>query len=987
MLSILLVLCMTVGMTQMVFADTGQSGAGVQEPPEIQDYYQRKNDPVIYYKVNTNQFSQSPIDFYRDMLKSKMATVPGSYTRTRYSPQEWWIKICGAVIRSKVGSSFENSKQSGNLTDWVINYLSGDEKNFSSEMNLSDGRCKRIEFTHAANMKKAEEAMLSLFPLSGTVISHGMFAPGGAHEKEANNGPVFYKAAWGQEGDGKGAIMYAVVFSDFKVTPLLPENKNGNYVSQYSENSSLEDEKKAQKLVNDTPAEDFNGTESMHEDTSWVITSTINGSKSYSFSESLTVGAEFGFPLIGGSGKVETQLSSTQEVSEGWENAKEQGKTKGNEAAISTTIFPFTAAMMQQTKKSEKLVTKYNCPVALSYRVRILHYRVGYKKKNFNGFHDMDGTRVFADFGPDSQKDLYTRYIQEGHNKVDREDIDWTKDIFKSNSYAIPSILKGMAVVKPIASTPANFEEILDTVESRVSRLLPTRTLSIVDFASKNDDTKVLEKGDTFRVDKVPLVGLVKGDGAGITAPYFGFDSGNGHWVLLDENKDELPENNTLASLTNEDGRETFKALSENKIVYLKYCIDEDVYNTFDYPDVYATNAKLDNTALIKVSMIPQTHYHNELTRHRGIEATEETAGNITYWRCEGDGGCLKYFTDPEGKNQVDWEEIVIPKKGHTLKHHERKEATEKADGNIEYWECEGCGDLFSDAKGEKKISLEDTIIPKNTVAHVHNLVKYERMEPTETNEGNIQFWACLGCGKYFSDQLGKHEISENDIFIPKKKPSDPEEKKDDNNENGGNEGNKGTTPSNGGTVITIINNFIINNITIVYNCVYDSAVEFTGGKFKQKDVKALEDGSYDICGVKVKLDSGVAGFSTPKFKFKNVKHASVNSKKPAYFTISYKANKGATRDQKKQVKGLNKEIKGKKYEITIEQADLSKVDVAESKVVTNSKKTKVKKAIVTISGNKLTLKKKDFTATFGENNVTLTGKGDYKNSVTLPLN
>lgn len=51
----------------------------------------------------------------------------------------------------------------------------------------------------------------------------------------------------------------------------------------------------------------------------------------------------------------------------------------------------------------------------------------------------------------------------------------------------------------------------------------------------------------------------------------------------------------------------------------------------------------------------------------------------------------------------------------HTLEATPAKEATCTEDGNIAYWYCESCGKYFSDEAGTKVISLEDTVIPKLT--------------------------------------------------------------------------------------------------------------------------------------------------------------------------------------------------------------------------------------------------------------------------------
>ena len=47
------------------------------------------------------------------------------------------------------------------------------------------------------------------------------------------------------------------------------------------------------------------------------------------------------------------------------------------------------------------------------------------------------------------------------------------------------------------------------------------------------------------------------------------------------------------------------------------------------------------------------------------------------------------------------------------LGHFEAKAATESAEGNIEYWYCAGCGRYFGDAAAAKEISAADTVIAK----------------------------------------------------------------------------------------------------------------------------------------------------------------------------------------------------------------------------------------------------------------------------------
>ena len=53
------------------------------------------------------------------------------------------------------------------------------------------------------------------------------------------------------------------------------------------------------------------------------------------------------------------------------------------------------------------------------------------------------------------------------------------------------------------------------------------------------------------------------------------------------------------------------------------------------------------------------------------------------------------------------------PKNHTNLKHIPAKAATEDADGNIEYWYCSGCGKYYSDKDGTKEIAKADTVTAK----------------------------------------------------------------------------------------------------------------------------------------------------------------------------------------------------------------------------------------------------------------------------------
>ena len=62
---------------------------------------------------------------------------------------------------------------------------------------------------------------------------------------------------------------------------------------------------------------------------------------------------------------------------------------------------------------------------------------------------------------------------------------------------------------------------------------------------------------------------------------------------------------------------------------------------------------------------------------------------------------------------------------------------------------------------------------------HYHKLHKVEAVPATETSPGNTEYWTC-SCGRFFSDEAGKNEITENSWVIPKKEAPKPPEPTDE---------------------------------------------------------------------------------------------------------------------------------------------------------------------------------------------------------------
>ncbi|MBQ2069984.1 MAG: hypothetical protein II467_03550, partial [Bacilli bacterium] len=149
----------------------------------------------------------------------------------------------------------------------------------------------------------------------------------------------------------------------------------------------------------------------------------------------------------------------------------------------------------------------------------------------------------------------------------------------------------------------------------------------------------------------------------------------------------------------------------------------------------------------------------HDLTAHESHAETCTEAGNCSYWSC---GRCGKFFSDEEGKDEIENNGWIIPAHAHTLIHNDARAATCYVPGNIEYWVCTECFQYFSDEAGTNPIKQEDVRTP----AH-HTLTHHEGKEATRLEDGNIEYWSCERCDKFFSDEEGKNEISAESVIIP----------------------------------------------------------------------------------------------------------------------------------------------------------------------------------------------------------------------------
>ncbi len=200
---------------------------------------------------------------------------------------------------------------------------------------------------------------------------------------------------------------------------------------------------------------------------------------------------------------------------------------------------------------------------------------------------------------------------------------------------------------------------------------------------------------------------------------------------------------------------------------------------------------------------IPMLSHTHNMQQTEAKVATCEEDGNISCWYCK---DCKNYYSDEAGSSKIDVEDTIIPATGHSsIIEVEAVEATCETAGNIAHYKCEKCNKLFSDDKGKTEISNDAVYIPakghdwntwkvvkeptetmaglkvrvcKNDSLHIENedipalgghshpLIKIDAKEASCDTDGNIEYWYCETCDKYYSDDKASEELTKTDTIV-----------------------------------------------------------------------------------------------------------------------------------------------------------------------------------------------------------------------------
>ena len=532
------------GIAADVDADTAANGdtQDGKEPNPVEDHYDVNG--ICYYNVNSNNIDSDKL-FYEDLFNTRSEYLDG------FSLGELWMMTAIGVIPD---SQFAYGGQAGqNAKKEAVKYIK-DSKNSGSAV---------IAGKYNTSTKKVEQLFEnSVIPILPVPLS--------------NTGII-------------------VRYSNFKVSPLLPDaSVSSNYVSTQSGERNTAGAKASEFTNNTTRDSTASVTES--EGGSVSLSSTVNHSSSYSFEEGFEVGAEFDFICAKVSEKV--SFKATQAVQNGWSKTNTNTQNYNNSRTVSVTVPAHSVLMLRNYTTDASVLTRYNCPVALTYDVEISWA---------NLLEVLGGTKL--SFGSNARTNLKHRAFEEGKKDgYDDQNIIW------SQALSVDEIKRAIELITthvPMSGTGAAFSENLKAEGFKIEGAVPLYKLEKiklkapgysfienkqVDYNNLQFYTANMKVGDYITPDSLELDGYDR-DGV----PYCKFNKGYGSWYIADENGNELTEN-TPVVLKKVAGQDRFEAVSTGSC-YLIYRINEKTagYNSYEAPDTYATNESLKSTAALKL--------------------------------------------------------------------------------------------------------------------------------------------------------------------------------------------------------------------------------------------------------------------------------------------------------------------------------------------------------------------------------------------------
>lgn len=593
------------------------------------------SDRVFYRNTNTD-LSMLPAECYKKALQSYIIDddVPMGTRKGDYLLSDW--DYLGWILSVEKGQG-----NYGYLNDTLCNMtIYGNRR--KSELKLDDAWYNWGGYFSESSLANAQQHIAN--DLTRTPLGSLPLKKLDSISNDTEESPVvvrWHGALRAKDSDIAGRYKaYAVYFHNFRVSPIFPMYDN-------SYKRVISDEKKTSNIyssdIRNNSGVEVSGTQSLTNSTTYGALSSISGSKSYTYEESVTVTHSKSLPFFG---DLETSIgfSASQSIEKGWSKEESEERSTENTSEVSLSLLPYTAALIQQQTKTQTATTYYKCPVYINYDVTIVEYDRNLRGGKLNSY-------VLASFtGAGSQNartNLKKRsYIQA--SMTDPDGINW--GTVKKYKYG-DELLKRIRRNGLMSAAGGSYTETLSSVSSKVDDLIPTLPLS--DISVKSGAPKSVNIKQHYSLSKIKLVATnTKG------ADYYGFNAKKGIWKIT--NAKGTPVKSSTATLSGNAGKQVLTGKKKGTL-YLTYFINDNTYSTADYIEKYSTNNSVDRPTL-RISITGNTA--PKISGNTTYKPSKKASGTVTiptYVKRDGKTYRVTKIASNAFKGNTKVKKIVIP--------------------------------------------------------------------------------------------------------------------------------------------------------------------------------------------------------------------------------------------------------------------------------------------------------------------------------------
>ena len=150
---------------------------------------------------------------------------------------------------------------------------------------------------------------------------------------------------------------------------------------------------------------------------------------------------------------------------------------------------------------------------------------------------------------------------------------------------------------------------------------------------------------------------------------------------------------------------------------------------------------------------------HWNIVHVEAVEPTCESDGNIEHWYC---ADCNMVWVDEDLLQISNHKNVILPATHKNIIHMEAVAPGCHYEGHVEHWYCADCNMLWIDEDLLQISNHKSVILPElgGDVVHV------EAKDPTCTENGNIEYWYCEHCEQVWQDEARTQLTNHKNVIV-----------------------------------------------------------------------------------------------------------------------------------------------------------------------------------------------------------------------------